>query len=400
MEILLHYFSYFDYHGDMRITQPKKLQIRVDGKKHKLKIKWNLELSEAFNDSSKTNCKVPDLIIAGFSLIKPPYEKVYKKFCLKNCFFSRTLIPIILLGDEANERINTEELEDQTSIKKGEQLARRIKAVKYMEYPYRLVDDILKKRVEDGFLAEIDWARFRREKIKLPSKTFTKAFPLVFNVVGFEESGKMDLIRRFVFGDRLNVVGECLNEQPYFYGDNKSSRFSTFIEIDGEEHNLFVENITIQNPSKPVLFQSVGRSNNLTLTFVVFSVVQPETFKTLKLVNDISLILDYSSFALRKAILIGYQTELRNDPETVKKLTEQNKHPITYEMGEQIAREFHVAKYVECSGSDNTEIENIFEEAVWSLLRYKERNRIETPKKNRKKFKTFFGIFSNIDEKI
>ena len=38
-------------------------------------------------------------------------------------------------------------------------------------------------------------------------------------------------------------------------------------------------------------------------------------------------------------------------------------------MGEQLARKIKAVKYLECSSSDGTDIEKVFEKAVWASLR-------------------------------
>jgi len=84
---------------------------------------------------------------------------------------------------------------------------------------------------------------------------------------------------------------------------------------------------------------------------------------------------------------------LRNDTETLNSLSKQEKHPITSEMGEQLARNIDVVKYLECSCNDQKRIENLFAEAVWSSLRKIEQERqnhnksfIQTATKNKPSF--------------
>jgi len=48
-------------------------------------------------------------------------------------------------------------------------------------------------------------------------------------------------------------------------------------------------------------------------------------------------------------IIVGTRIEQRDDPETIKELAKKGKTPITYEMGEQLAKELKAVKYMECS---------------------------------------------------
>jgi len=48
-------------------------------------------------------------------------------------------------------------------------------------------------------------------------------------------------------------------------------------------------------------------------------------------------------------LLVGTQVDLRDNPATVEKLAKNRQKPISYEMGEKLARELKAVKYVECS---------------------------------------------------
>ena len=48
-------------------------------------------------------------------------------------------------------------------------------------------------------------------------------------------------------------------------------------------------------------------------------------------------------------LIVGTQVDLRDDPNTLEKLSRQNHRPVSFEMGEKLAKEFKAVKYVECS---------------------------------------------------
>ena len=48
-------------------------------------------------------------------------------------------------------------------------------------------------------------------------------------------------------------------------------------------------------------------------------------------------------------LLVGTQVDLRDNPATVEKLAKNRQKPISYEMGEKLAKELKAVKYVECS---------------------------------------------------
>jgi len=356
-------------------SQPNKLQITINDEKYKLTINCNVL---GFGDPLYLK-KSPKLIIFAFSVTNPnSYKGVYRRMIFQTPAAHLSSTPIILIGDHTKWRNNTEETENQISTKKGEELARRIKAVKYMEWPVSIINNVeMGSAAENNVLMEIDWDWFRAQKIKIPTTpTTTLSFDIY--VTGFEAVIK-DVTRRFVFNERLNVVGDCLNEQIYFY-DKNDREFFTLIEIDGEEHKLRVTNtvlnLTMLRATYPIIHHR---------TLLAFSVVKAYHFKLLQEHLKKDNFYNYPTI-----ILVGYQTDLRNDSRILKKLSEKNEQPITFEMGEQLARDFNMLNYLECSSSDDTEIQNVFEEAVWTLLRDKEQERSKKSKRNRGFFKRLF----------
>jgi len=380
IQVLLHYFKDNSY---IPILQPKNLQITINDEKYNLIINGS-SLTSFFHDQRKLKNKSPKLIIFGFSVTNPTsYKGVFKEMAYNMPLIADlSNIPIILIGDHIKLRHDTEDMENQIITKMGEKLARRIRAVKYLEYSNCILNDIeMKGKTESSIWEEINWFSFSVQKRKIPRKSLPKMLSFKINVAGLDDSGKRDLIRRIVFGERLSVVGDCLHEETYFY-EKDDETFSTFIEIDGEVHNLMVANKELRkcNAAK---FQS-GFWDDCDLTFFVLSVVRPRNFK---LIYDKIKILTLSSII----VLVGYQTDLRNNSEILKKLSERNEQPITFEMGEQLARDLDAVKYLECSSSDDTEIQKVFEEAVWTLLRQKEQERSKKSKRNKGFFKRLFG---------
>jgi len=63
-------------------------------------------------------------------------------------------------------------------------------------------------------------------------------------------------------------------------------------------------------------------------------------------------------------LLVGTQTDLRNDQETVDKLTKNGEKPVSFEKGMDLAREVGAEKYVECSALANMGVDEVIEEAV------------------------------------
>lgn len=79
---------------------------------------------------------------------------------------------------------------------------------------------------------------------------------------------------------------------------------------------------------------------------VCFSVVSPSSFENVKekWVPEIAHHCQKTPF-----LLVGTQIDLRDDASTIEKLAKNRQKPITYEMGEKLAKELRAVKYVECS---------------------------------------------------
>ena len=214
---------------------------------------------------------------------------------------------------------------------------------------------------------EIVWTwlqHYRDSKKKIQVKYLLRIFGC-----GKSQIGNLDIIQSSLFGERFSALDEYLNDPPYFY-DGDESKFFSSIEIDGEKYDLQLE--SSQNVHLCTCPEKSHRSASDCVIVLVFSVVKPDfcyeivqDFRFSQLHQD-----DYMITNEVPVILLGNQTELRNDSHALNNLLKQGKQPITYEMSEHFAREINAVKYVECSSSDGTGIENVFEEAVWASLRH------------------------------
>ena len=67
-------------------------------------------------------------------------------------------------------------------------------------------------------------------------------------------------------------------------------------------------------------------------------------------------------------VLVGTQLDLRDDAETIEKLKERRRAPITTEQGMALQREIEAAAYVECSALTTKGLNHVFDEAIRSVL--------------------------------
>ena len=67
-------------------------------------------------------------------------------------------------------------------------------------------------------------------------------------------------------------------------------------------------------------------------------------------------------------LLVGTQSDLREDPTALGKLSKLKQKPISPEAGEKAARELGAVKYVECSALTQKGLKNVFDEAILAAL--------------------------------
>ncbi|CAI5757398.1 unnamed protein product [Candida verbasci] len=67
-------------------------------------------------------------------------------------------------------------------------------------------------------------------------------------------------------------------------------------------------------------------------------------------------------------LIVGTQTDLRNDDVILQRLNRQKLSPITQEQGEKLAKELRAVKYVECSALTQRGLKTVFDEAIVAAL--------------------------------
>jgi small GTP-binding protein len=107
---------------------------------------------------------------------------------------------------------------------------------------------------------------------------------------------------------------------------------------------------------------------------VCFSVMEPSSFSNVeeKWVPEIKQYMPSVPF-----LLVGTQTDLRDNVVAVKELARKRQKPVTKEEGERMARRLGARCYIECSALMNMNVKQVFDTAI---ITYFQPSR---PKKNR-----------------
>ncbi|XP_052888145.1 uncharacterized protein LOC128296710 [Anopheles moucheti] len=105
-----------------------------------------------------------------------------------------------------------------------------------------------------------------------------------------------------------------------------------------------------------------------------FSVVQPVSFRSLatKWQPEISKLKGVS------VVLVGTQSDLRNDQNTISKLQAQGEKPILFSSAWDFARKIG-AKYIETSSHKKEHIKEVFDTAIWDALQSQEYSKRKRP---------------------
>uniref|UniRef100_A0A2K6AZR5 Cell division control protein 42 homolog n=1 Tax=Macaca nemestrina TaxID=9545 RepID=A0A2K6AZR5_MACNE len=98
---------------------------------------------------------------------------------------------------------------------------------------------------------------------------------------------------------------------------------------------------------------------------VCFSVVSPPSFENAKekWVPEITHHCPKPPF-----LLAGTQTNLRDDPSTIEKLSKNKQKPVTPETAEKLVRDLKAVRYVECSALTQKGLKNVFDKAILAAL--------------------------------
>jgi len=135
--------------------------------------------------------------------------------------------------------------------------------------------------------------------------------------------------------------------------------FSAIEEVDGELVNVILWDTAGQEDYETI--RTTTCFPNTHVFVVCFSVVHPDSFHNVK---------QKWLEELRKAapdtpfILVGTKIDLRNDEDTIKKLQDKGKEPISVKVGKSRAKEIKARLYLECSAKDVASVNEVFRQAI------------------------------------
>ena len=238
-----------------------------------------------------------DMLIIAFNLQKhDSYEKIVQLNPSKQGIYHN--VPTVLVGfkrspmssfdayvpvcrSDANK---TDESEIKTT-EIGKELARKINAVKYFDCStvnyYSNYEEILCKEAIEAWILHgglTNRKTFRAFKILVVRGNFSNS-----------TSSTNELVKHFLFDDRVNVLDQYLNDQPYAMERNENL-ISTFIEIDGEELDLeiqmqdtvnFFDMCVLETRALSRRYSNGVLSKKFDAIVFEYSVTEPDSFEAL-----------------------------------------------------------------------------------------------------------------------
>jgi len=135
--------------------------------------------------------------------------------------------------------------------------------------------------------------------------------------------------------------------------------FSAIEEIDGELVNVILWDTAGQEDYETI--RTTTCFPNTHVFVVCFSVVHPDSFHNVKQkwLEELKKASPDTPF-----ILVGTKTDLREDPDTMRKLAEKNKEPITQKVGNKRAKEIKAKTYMECNAKNLASVNEVFRTAI------------------------------------
>jgi len=195
----------------------------------------------------------------------------------------------------------------------------------------------------------------------------------------------MQTIKCVVVGD--GAVGKtCLlisyttNKFPSEYVPTVFDNYAVTVMIGGEPYTLGLFDTAGQEDYDRLRPLSYPQTD---VFLVCFSVVSPASFENVK-EKWVPEIMHHC--AKTPFLIVGTQSDLRDDASTIEKLAKNRQKIISAETGDRLSKELKAVKYVECSALTQKGLKNVFDEAILAAL--------EPPEQPRKKLCTLLWIIS------
>ncbi|KAJ8342305.1 hypothetical protein SKAU_G00322330 [Synaphobranchus kaupii] len=177
----------------------------------------------------------------------------------------------------------------------------------------------------------------------------------------------MQSIKCVVVGD--GAVGKtCLlisyttNAFPKEYIPTVFDNYSAQVSVDNRPVSLNLWDTAGQEEYDRLRTLSYPQTN---VFIICFSIASPPSYENVKHKWHPEVTHHCPSVPI---LLVGTKSDLRADPEVLKKLKEQNQTTVTHQQGAALARQIHAIRYLECSALQQDGVKEVFAEAMRAFL--------------------------------
>lgn len=182
-----------------------------------------------------------------------------------------------------------------------------------------------------------------------------------------EETSKEKTVKVVVVGD--GAVGKtCLlisyttNSFPEEYVPTVFDNYSASITVGETPINLALWDTAGQEDYDRLRPLSYPETD---VFCICFSVVSESSFENVK-TKWVPEIKQHCPDAL--IMLVGTKLDMRDDPKIIEKMKNENQNMITYQQGNQLAKEIKAVKYMECSALTQKGLRAVFDDSIKSVL--------------------------------
>lgn len=170
-------------------------------------------------------------------------------------------------------------------------------------------------------------------------------------------------------GKTCMLISYACNKFPLDYIPTVFENYAINLIVDGNLHRLGLFDTAGQEEYDRLRVLSYPGTDVFLVCFSVASMVSFENVKQ-KWIPE----LQHHSPGGR-IILVGLQTDLRNDHYTISKLSEQNSTFVSEQDAIRLAKKINAVTYLECSALTQKGLKNVFDEVILSA--YKQSNNKE-----------------------